>query len=40
MFCVDLIVPVALDDLSGTLSSFLGTLSKTIKSHHNGYTFL
>jgi hypothetical protein len=36
MLGINLVVPIALDDFSSTLSGLLGTLSKTIKSHHNG----
>jgi hypothetical protein len=35
VFGINLVVPVALNDLSRTLRSFLGTFSETIKSHHN-----
>lgn len=36
MFGIDLVVPVALDDLSSPLGGFLGTFGKSVKSHHRG----
>jgi len=40
MLGIDLVVPVALDDLSGALCGFLGTFGKSVKSHHRGYLAL
>jgi len=40
MFGINLVMPVALDDLGSTLGSFLGSFSKTIKSHHRFRSFL
>ena len=31
---IDLVMPVALDDLRGPLSGFLRPLGKSVKSHH------
>ncbi len=31
---IDLVVPVALDDLGGTLGGLLGSFGKAVKSHH------
>jgi hypothetical protein len=36
MLGIDLVMPIALDDLGSPLSGLLGTLGKTIKSHHTG----
>jgi hypothetical protein len=35
VFGVNLVVPVALDDLRSALSSLLRPLGKTVESHHN-----
>ena len=40
VLCIDLVMSVPLDDFSGALSGFLSALGKTIKTHHNAYTFL
>jgi len=34
VFSVNLVVAVALDDLRGALGGFLGSLGKSVKSHH------
>ena len=36
MFGIDLIMPIALDNLGCSLGSFLSSLCKSIKSHHKG----
>jgi uncharacterized protein len=38
MLGIDLVMTIALDDLSRALGGFLGALSKTIKSHHMNVT--
>src|SRR5690606_1548880 len=34
MLGIDLVMAIALDDLCGALGGFLGSLGKTVKSHH------
>ncbi len=35
MLGIDLVVPIALNNLSSPLGSFLSTFRKPVKSHHN-----
>ncbi len=39
VFGIDLVVPVALDDLRGALGGFLCSLCKSVKSHHGKCSF-
>jgi hypothetical protein len=36
MFCVNLVVTVALDNFRRALGSFLRSFGKSVKSHHKG----